>query len=257
MFPFLSNRCNLRGKALGSDLGKGCFQFKFDYEEDLLKVLDNRPYHYDQWMVILQRWEPIISESFPCKIPFWIELQGLPKHFWQPEMLKTIGEELGEILDMEITSSAAKLRVLVDGLQPLTKETIVDFRDGSETTVFLVYKNLKNHCHHCFRLSHETKLCPGLTESRGKDSVSVQPAVSQDSRGGSRNYYTPKDNFTAPRLSHHDCERTHYSQEVSNRQRNSHPSSPVLSNHFSADRGRTQRERRGPLVEVTLWQFLR
>jgi len=57
MLPFLSNRWNLRGKALGSDLGKGCFQFKLDYEEDLLKVLDNRPYHYDQWMVILQRWE--------------------------------------------------------------------------------------------------------------------------------------------------------------------------------------------------------
>jgi len=34
LFLFLANRWNLRGKAIGSDLGKCCFQFRFDYEED-------------------------------------------------------------------------------------------------------------------------------------------------------------------------------------------------------------------------------
>lgn len=109
MFPFLANRWNLKGKAVGSDLGRGVFQFRFDFEEDLQKVLDNRSFHYDQWMVILQKWEPIISDTFPSKIPFWIELQGLPKHFWKAEMLKTIGEELGEVMDMEISTSSAKI----------------------------------------------------------------------------------------------------------------------------------------------------
>lgn len=72
LFPYLSNRWNLKGKATGADLGRGRFQFSFEFEEDLKKVLDNRPYHFDQWMVILQKWEPIISEEFPSKIPFWI-----------------------------------------------------------------------------------------------------------------------------------------------------------------------------------------
>lgn len=65
LIPYLSNRWNLRGKATGSDLGNGCFQFIFEFEEDLTKVLDNRPYHFDQWMVILQKWEPVISPTFP------------------------------------------------------------------------------------------------------------------------------------------------------------------------------------------------
>ena len=81
LFPFLLNRWNLKGKALGADLGRGVFQFRFDLEDDLLKVLEGRPYHFDQWMVILQKWEPTISNDFPSLIPFWIELQGLPKHF--------------------------------------------------------------------------------------------------------------------------------------------------------------------------------
>lgn len=216
MFPFLSNRWNLKGKAIGSDLGKGCFQFKFDLEEDLQKVLDNRPYHYDQWMIILQRWEPVISDSFPSMIPFWIELQGLPKHYWQPEMLTTIGEELGEILDMEITSAYVKLRILINGLQPLIKETVVEFPDGKEALVFLEYKQLKTHCQHCLRLSHETKLCPGLAPIKTKALPPTSLSQDSASRGGSRNYYTPKDNFRAPRSYQQGPDRSFYSQEATN-----------------------------------------
>ncbi|CAD5314641.1 unnamed protein product [Arabidopsis thaliana] len=117
LFPFLSNRWNLRGKAVGSYLGKGCFQFKFDYEEDMQKVLDNRPYHFDQWMVILQKWEPIISETFPSLIPFWIDIQGLPKHYWQTEMLRSIGDDLGEVLDIEITSLTIAFTVIASPMK--------------------------------------------------------------------------------------------------------------------------------------------
>ena len=198
LFPFLSNRWNLKGKTTGSDLGRGCFQFCFEYEEDMQKVLDNRPFHYDQWMVILQKWEPIISESFPSKIPFWIELQGLPKHYWQPAMLKTIGEDLGEIMEMDITNQSAKLKVLLDGLQPLIKETMVDFSDGSEALVSLEYKNLKNHCSHCQRLSHEKKNCPGLKREEENPSKPVTPAQQTTSKEPARNYYTPTNNFAAP-----------------------------------------------------------
>ena len=155
------------------------------------KFLDNKSYHYDQWMVILQKWEPIISESFPSQIPFWIELQGLPKHYRQHALLKTIGEDLGEVMDMDITNQSAKVKVLLDDLQPLIKETMVDFPDGSETLVSLDYKNMKNHCSHCQRLTHEKKACPGLKkeiEESSKSKPSFQPAASKERV---RNYYTP------------------------------------------------------------------
>lgn len=167
LIPFLSNRWNLRGKAQGSDLGNGCFQFIFEYEEDLAKVLDNRPYHFDQWMVILQRWEPVISPTFPSLIPFWVELQGLPKHYWKQQLLYKIGEEIGEVLDHEISPIAAKIKIQINGLEPLTKTTVVEFPDGQEAVVSLEYKSLKKHCTHCQRLSHEVEHCPGL----GKDST--------------------------------------------------------------------------------------
>ncbi|CAA7017864.1 unnamed protein product [Microthlaspi erraticum] len=63
MIPFISKKWELRGRAMGSDLGNNCFQFKFDLEEDMRKVLTNRPYRYARWMLIIQRWEPIISPT--------------------------------------------------------------------------------------------------------------------------------------------------------------------------------------------------
>ena len=193
LIPFLSNRWNLRGKAIGSDLGRGCFQFRFEYEEDLQKVLDNRPYHFDQWMVILQRWEPVISATFPSQIPFWIELQGLPMHFWKPSMLLSIGSELGDVVDHEITPSAAKIKVTIDGLKPITKETIVDFEDGSEILVTLEYKSLKNHCLHCLRLSHEKKDCPGLQLTKHSPPKSLPIPSKTVNKAKSQPSYTPRD----------------------------------------------------------------
>ncbi|CAL9239861.1 unnamed protein product, partial [Arabidopsis halleri] len=166
LFPFLANRWNLKGKAVGSDLGRGCFQFRFDFEEDLQKVLDNRPYHYDHWM-----------------------------HFWKPEMLQTIGEEIGEVVDMEISISSVKIKIMIDGLQPLTKDTVVEFPDGREAPVTLEYKNLKNHCSHCLRLTHEAKHCPGLHKK--DDQLIKQTTSSSHSRQQEpqRNYYLPRDGF--------------------------------------------------------------
>lgn len=193
LIPFLSNRWNLKGKAIGSDLGRGCFQFLFDFEEDLQKVLDNRPYHFDQWMVILQRWEPVISASFPSMIPFWIEIQGLPKHFWKPKMMHSIAEDIGEVIEHEITPTVFKMKLLIDGLKPLIKDTIVEFPDGSEVLVTLEYKNLKNHCLHCFRLSHEKKDCPGLEKTSNKTLRSSPLPSREPAATKSSSYYQQKD----------------------------------------------------------------
>ena len=67
----------LQGRMIGSDLGKHCFQFRFQKEEDLQSILSNRPYQSSRWMLILQWWEPAISTSFLSQIPFWIKLKGL------------------------------------------------------------------------------------------------------------------------------------------------------------------------------------
>lgn len=54
LIPFFTEHWKTEFKPVGSDLGNGLFQFQFEFESDLLAVLDKWPYLYARWMVILQ-----------------------------------------------------------------------------------------------------------------------------------------------------------------------------------------------------------
>lgn len=163
LIPSLPRKWNTQGRVVGADLGHNCFQFRFEKEEDLRKVLENGPYHFGYWMVILQRWEPVISDFFPSTIPFWVRIKGLSLHFWHEKMVCSIGKELGLVDKHELTKTSARVRVLVNGLKPLIKETIREFDSGEESKITLEYERLENHCTICLRLSHKKEHCPSST----------------------------------------------------------------------------------------------
>lgn len=160
LIPALPRKWNLRGRAEGADLGNHCFQFRFEREDDLRRVLDNRPYHFSFWMVIIQRWEPVISTSFPSIIPFWIRVKGLPLHYWHDDMVVRVGQDLGTLENHELTKTTARVRVHMDGLKPLIKEAIVEFDSGEEVFITLEYEKLEMHCSLCFSLLHHRSNCP-------------------------------------------------------------------------------------------------
>lgn len=80
-------------------------------------------------MVIVQRWEPTTSPDFPSLIPFWIKFQGVPVH-----------------LCTEATIETYRMRVHVNGRLPLITSFIVEYANGDEVVVKLVYENLERHC---------------------------------------------------------------------------------------------------------------
>lgn len=159
ILPYLAKKRNV-DPAAGSDLGRDCFQFRLDKEEEVQEVLRNRPYQFGRWMIIVQRWEPLISPSFPSQIPFWITIRGLPLHYWHEKVVRNIGLEQGELETYVVTRSSACIRLIVDGLKPLPMEPTLDFDSGEESTITLEYERLGNHCSYCFRLSHLQSQCP-------------------------------------------------------------------------------------------------
>lgn len=72
------------------------------------------------------------------------------------ELLCTIGKEIRDLKDYEVTNAAAKVKVEINGLQALTKEAVVEFEDGSEALI----TKLGKHCSYCLHLSHEEEFCP-------------------------------------------------------------------------------------------------
>ncbi|WZY99238.1 hypothetical protein YC2023_071567 [Brassica napus] len=94
--PSLAKKWNV-DPSTGSDLGRDCSQFRLATEEDIQEFLKNRPYQYGRWMLIVQRWEPNISQSFQSQILFWITIRGIPLHYWHEKRVRNIGLEPGEL----------------------------------------------------------------------------------------------------------------------------------------------------------------
>lgn len=160
LIPFFTEHWKVEVTPVGAELGQGCFQFQFASERDLLKVLENRPYHFARWMIILQRWEISSAPTFPNLIPFWIQVQGIPLHLWSEVALTSLADNIGIRESVEITATKARVRVLINGLKPLIKTATLDFDSGEEAMVTLVYEKLEKHCTSCGMLDHEIQDCP-------------------------------------------------------------------------------------------------
>lgn len=90
VISFMPQLWGLSGKIEGKELGHERFRFKFESEDYLQTALRSAPFRYKRWMLAIQRWEPVISDSFPCCIPIWITIHALPLHYWKADTLKTI-----------------------------------------------------------------------------------------------------------------------------------------------------------------------
>lgn len=198
---FLSDHWKCSTRREGADLGKGKFHFLFKTQEDLQKVLDNRPYHFAHWMIIIEKWEPSISPSFPSNIPFWIQVHGVPVHLWNEAILHSIGKDLGIFDTWEITPTKARLRAQINGLFPLIFNTTLEFSNGDEVEASLLYEKLEKHCSLCHLLTHEKEDCPqNATLPRASSNINISASRPRDR---TRNLPTPPSQRESSRNSYH------------------------------------------------------
>lgn len=138
---------NIEGRARGFNLGNDRFQFDFDSEDDLVRVLSKRLYHYNSWSFALERWEPNTKGDFPNNITFWIQTKCLPPEYRNDEALRSV-----------------KLQVIVDVSKPLMFDKKAVSEEGEEVLVTFKYEKLHRYCFTCKMISHEERSCPLLTE---------------------------------------------------------------------------------------------
>ncbi|XP_048591504.1 serine/arginine repetitive matrix protein 1-like [Brassica napus] len=210
LLPFFTDRWATETRPVGSDLGQGMFQFQFAREEDLLSVLEKRPYRYAKWMVIVERWNPTTAPDFPSLIPFWIKVQGLPVHLWTEDTVKVIGEDLGVYETADITSLSARIRVQINGRLPLIMESIVEFPNGDEVTATLVYEGLDKHCTYCKRLDHEARECLKAKAEKKEQQSQVEEekkAHTQSENARGYNDHRPSEYGKSTSLRHRNSER--------------------------------------------------
>lgn len=114
------NIWDVEGRTHGVNLGNGRFQFDFDKDEYMNKVLAKRPWHFNRWSFSLEPWEPFTSELFPNTMVIWVRVKGVPVHFWNDVTFTEIRKAQGNIRAIEAQRS--KLQVSINTDAPLQFE---------------------------------------------------------------------------------------------------------------------------------------
>ena len=108
-----------------TDVGEGLIQFKFALESQLMWVVNNGPWSFDNDLLLLRRWEKGMT-TFSVSvlhIPIWVQVWGLPFDLINEEAGRDIGSGIGKVVYVDckaISSNQSRfLRIRVE--MPLDK----------------------------------------------------------------------------------------------------------------------------------------
>ncbi|VVB09410.1 unnamed protein product [Arabis nemorensis] len=128
-------------------------------EDDILEVLKTEPFSFNQWMVSIVRWEPVIRNNYPSDITFWVRIIGVPVEISTDRDFRRIGNELGTV--REVDEVNAMVKVTIDSTIPLCFEISVQFVTGGDMAdVKMEYEKLLGYCATRFSLCHDKESCP-------------------------------------------------------------------------------------------------
>ncbi|XP_075636578.1 uncharacterized protein LOC142608781 [Castanea sativa] len=151
------------------DVGERLFQFKFTMESQLVWVLNNGPWSFNNYYLLLRRWEKGMNVSTIkfTHCPLWVQVWGLPFELFSEDVATDIGKGIGKVVKVDCKGVAVDqakfLRFQVE--VPLDKllqwGSKIKGPNGEVVWVVFKYEMLISFCF-CFCcgiLGHEDKTC--------------------------------------------------------------------------------------------------
>lgn len=96
MIDYMPTAWRVTGRVRGIALSRDRFQFVFQREEDLQTVLMDRPWSYNHWAMVLERWTAYPPEDFLQTMMVWIRIRHIPVNFFTTETMYKLAKEVGE-----------------------------------------------------------------------------------------------------------------------------------------------------------------
>ena len=156
--------------ALFRAIGNGFFIIQFVSQRDREKVLDGRPWTFDQSLVLLDEIKAGVqpSDIVLNHSPFWLRLYNLPLESRSAKHVRSFAQNLGEVLDIDHDGvewdKTARVKVSMDVTRPLRRVLRFRNRQGQIAMVEIKYERLPTFCYVCGILAHIERDCAEATE---------------------------------------------------------------------------------------------
>ncbi|KAL0705015.1 hypothetical protein Bca4012_071440 [Brassica carinata] len=175
----------VRGIALSNER----FQFVFQRGEDLVTVLNDRPWSFNHWTMLLDRWVPVPLKDFLTTVDVWVRISRIPMNHYRLETMDFLASKVGKVLEIAYDPKCSqkeafiRAQVRLDITRPALEKKVLNLPSGGQAVIEFEYEKLRKRCFHCLRLTHERSNCPYLREK-------VKPVFKEvvvSSNGGASN----------------------------------------------------------------------
>ena len=147
------------------EVGLNLFQFKFQYEFDLDRILRGGPWSFDNQLLLLQRWKKGMNVgNIRLELAsLWIQIWDAPFDMVSARVAREVGSRLGEVEEVQWKkrkddiSMFMRVRVALPISKPIRKGGFIVGSDGVKTWVSFKYERLPIFCHYCGILGHDLR----------------------------------------------------------------------------------------------------
>lgn len=151
-----------------SEVGINLFQFKFQSEYELDRILKGGPWTFDNQLLMLTRWRPGMSATNVVleHASLWVQIWGVPFDMLSPNVATEVGNRMGVVEDVESRRRTddqiffLRVRVALPISKPLRRGGFLLGSDGKRHWVTYKYERLPLFCHYCGVLGHDIRHCP-------------------------------------------------------------------------------------------------
>ncbi|KAJ1405471.1 Zinc finger, CCHC-type [Sesbania bispinosa] len=157
--------CNPKGFRIEEVVVK-TFQFFFEKEDDVERILKGSPWLIRNLWLILKTWcrNQKVEEVDFTKVHVRVQLWGLPAHCRTLKMGQKIGACLGRVGEVDIfenreRGSFIKVLVDIDVTKPLLSGIPMASKKDGISLVSFQYERLPQFCYNCGRIGHDEDMC--------------------------------------------------------------------------------------------------
>ncbi|KAL0711801.1 hypothetical protein Bca4012_018779 [Brassica carinata] len=180
MIDYMPTAWRVYGRVRGIALSRDRFQFVFQREEDLQTVLDDRPWSYNHWAMVIDRWTANPPENFLQSMELWIRIRHIPVNLFTTDTMFALAKEIGKVEEIAYdpkvshTKDYIRAKITFNVENPAKAFRKLTVSKDKTVTIAYEYEKIHKRCFHCLRLTHEKIRCPMLRKG-GANSKIVSP----------------------------------------------------------------------------------
>ena len=138
------------------EVGLNLFQFKFQSEFDLDRILRGGPWSFNNQLLLLQRWKKgmTVGNIRLESASLWIQIWDAPFDMVSPQVAREVGSRLGKVEKVEWKKQKddinmfMRVRVALPISKPIRRGGFIAGSDGVKTWVSFKYEILPIFCHY-------------------------------------------------------------------------------------------------------------